>query len=78
MVGRASLGPLDLREAYRSSVAGTHYRVDVVADEGFMRSPGFRGGLAKYDLRIVAHLEDALTGLTHETVGQIPARDRGR
>lgn len=75
-VGGASLGPLEVREAYRSGVAGTHYRVDIVADDAFLRSSAFRGSLSRHDLRIVARFDDALTGRSHEATTIIPARDR--
>ena len=75
-VASATLGPLDVREAYRSGVAGTHYRVDVVADPQFLRSMTYRGGLARYDLRVVARFDDALTSQRHEATETIRARDR--
>lgn len=75
-VSGASLGPLEVREAYRSGMAGTHYRVDIVADDAFLRSSAFRGSLSRHDLRIVARFEDALTGRVHEATTIIPARNR--
>lgn len=76
-VGGASLGPLELREAYRASVMGIHYRADVVADAAFVR--GTSGAeLAVHDLRIVARLTDALTGRVHEATTVIPARIAGQ
>lgn len=78
VVGSARLTPLELREAYRSSVAGTHYRVDIAASDAFVRASGYRGGLARYDLQIVARLDDAATGRRHEATALIPARDQPR
>jgi hypothetical protein len=75
-VGGVVLGPLDLREAYRSGVAGTHYRVDVPIENSFRWSPGYRGAPARYDMRIEATLEDALTGQRYQASGVIRARDR--
>lgn len=75
-VGSATLGPLDVREAYRSGVMGTHYRVEIAADPQFLSAPTFRGGLSRYDLRIVARFDDALTSRRHEATATIGARDR--
>lgn len=73
-VGGATLGPLEVREAYRSGITGTHYRVEILASDAFVRSPAYRGALARYTLRIVARFDDARTGQRVEATTIIPAR----
>ncbi|MEO1130676.1 MAG: hypothetical protein AAFX05_13365 [Planctomycetota bacterium] len=57
-LGRVELGPVDLREAYRSSAMGTHYAVVVPISPPNQPLSG--------TLVLTALLQDAITGRAHE------------
>jgi hypothetical protein len=58
-IGRIQLAPDELRDAYRSSFAGTHYTVEVP-----ITIPEVVAGARTCDVRVI--FDDALTGETHE------------
>lgn len=57
MLGQAELGPGELREAYRSSVMGTHYAVRVPVEAGAWPTEG--------SVAVSVELLDALSGRVH-------------
>lgn len=57
VLGSVALGPVEVREAYRSTMLSTHYAVDVTLTE-----PLGRGRAAV----LRAKFDDAVTGLSHE------------
>lgn len=67
----ATLGPEEVREAYRSSVMGTHYAftlpLDAVAPAG--------GGATDGSVMIVASFRDAQTGRRHRAQRSVPLVD---
>lgn len=75
----AKLTPLELREAYRSGVMGTHYRVEL-AVIGLQKlrngqaNGQANGQISGQDIVISVAFTDALTGKTYEANRKIPAR----
>lgn len=71
----AKLTPLELREAYRSGVMGTHYRVELaVIGLQKLRNGQANGQISGQDIVISVAFTDALTGKTYEANRKIPAR----
>jgi hypothetical protein len=64
VAGVVTLGPKDLREAYRSSPLGTHYTVEIELDPPAVAEAG---------VLVRVRLDDAVTGLSHQATRVVVA-----
>jgi hypothetical protein len=68
LLAQATLGPRDLRDAYRSTLLSTHYSVELRLNPPIPQDP------AAGPVLITVQFRDAITGLTHTATRQLITR----